>query len=119
MPLRTDTGRTGGRASRVSSVTPELHAAVLRRDGSCFLARLSPLHVCHDQWGGTHDSGDLDKLTVDHVHMDGAHMGKRAPSDLQHLVAMCHEMNIQGPSKAVREAERAYLNDLYGAREAA
>lgn len=75
----------------------------------CFLARLSTTHVCHDQWGRWHASTDLDKLTVDHVHDDGGMMGKRAPSDPQHLVAMCAIGNVGGPSRGVRQAERAYL----------
>lgn len=90
-------------------VTAEVRQQVLERDKVCFLARLSITHVCHDQWGRWHPSNDLDRLTVDHVHSEGGMMGKRAPSDAQHLVAMCAQANIGGPSHAVREAERAYL----------
>ena len=36
-------------------------------------------------------------------------MGKRAPSDAWHLVAMCGWANVAVPSKAQREAMREYL----------
>jgi hypothetical protein len=39
-------------------------------------------------------------------------MGKRAPSDERHLVAMCHSANVGVPSKEVRAAERAYLAEV-------
>jgi hypothetical protein len=99
--------------TRRDAVSPELHDAVLRRDGYCFMARISITHVCHDRWGTWHPADDLSKLTVDHVHLDGGHVGRRAPSDLQHLVAMCALANIAGPSRSVREAEREYLRRLY------
>jgi len=73
-------------------------------------------HVCRDQWGGLHAANDLSKLTLDHVHdIPGGIRGKRAPSDEQHLVAMCGKGNIDGPSRYVRQAQREYLRGLYAA----
>lgn len=89
-------------------VTSELHAAVLVRDRACFLSKMDAGHSCRDQWGNPHAPTDLAMLTLDHVK-DAPRMGKRAPSDLAHLVAMCWAGNVGVPSKAVREAERAYL----------
>jgi hypothetical protein len=93
-------------------VTPELRELVLRRDGQCFVARIDAWHICRDQYGVRHSVSDLSKLTLDHVN-DTATMGSRAPDDAQHLVAMCAETNIAGPSRAIREAERTYLRSLY------
>jgi hypothetical protein len=58
-------------------VTTDLRRRVFERDGVCFMARIDPGHMC---------SGPL---TLDHVHLDGGHMGKRA-------------------------AQRAYLRSMYG-----
>jgi 5-methylcytosine-specific restriction endonuclease McrA len=91
-------------------VTPELRAAVIARDGVCFLSRLNRLHVCRDKWGN--EQRPDENLTVDHVK-DEAGMGKRAPSDLRHLVAMCYGANVGVPSREVRILERAYLARLY------
>jgi hypothetical protein len=82
-------------------VSGDLHQRVFARDGICFLARLSPDHVC---------SGPL---TLDHVHLDGGHMGKRAPDDEQHLVLLCRDPNVKGVSAEVRQAQREYLLGLY------
>lgn len=96
------------------TVTAAVHAQVLARDGVCFLYRLDARHICRDRWGRSHGPGDRIRLTVDHVKDDPA-MGKRAPSDLAHLVAMCWAGNVGGPSKAIRQAEREYLASLYPA----
>ena len=93
-------------------VSPELHRQILERDTACFMWVMDPQHRCHDAFGNEHSPWDLDRLTVDHVHKDGAHMGKRAPSDQFHLVAMCAQENIKGPSKVVRRAERVYLREV-------
>lgn len=86
---------------RRRGVSPELHALVLARDDyRCFVLRVEPDHVC---------SG---RLTLDHVN-DGPILARRAPDDAQHLVAMCEEKNVAGPSRVVRQAERAYLARLY------
>lgn len=93
---------------RRDPVTPELREAVLRRDGVCFLSRLDSDHVCRDRWGQPHSPSETHLLTLDHVK-DHLRMGVRAPSDMDHLVAMCWAGNVGVPSKAVREAQRAYL----------
>jgi hypothetical protein len=100
-------------------VSPELRLYILRRDKMCFLWRLSNRHVCQDRYGRIHQPDDLSRLTLDHVHLDGATMGKRAPSDARHLVAMCWAANVKPPSKSEREAERAYLARVEDARERA
>lgn len=97
------------------SVSQELHDRVLDRDGDCFLYKLDASHVCRDQWGYPHPSHDQSKLTLDHVHLHaGGTRGKRAPDDEQHLVTMCAAANIGGPSRVVRQAQREYLQALYG-----
>jgi len=102
------------RGARKDRVTPELRELVLKRDGMCFLAMLSITHQCRDQWGKRHAPDDLNKLTLDHVHdIAGGVRGKRAPSDERHLVAMCGEGNVHGPSRLCRQLERKYLRGKY------
>jgi len=83
----------------------------------CFAAYAAPqlgiTHYCADQWGEPHAATDLSKMTVDHVHDESGMVGKRAPSDEQHLITMCAAENIRGPSRAMRWAERDYLAMLY------
>jgi hypothetical protein len=99
---------------RKDGVTPALRQRVLQRDGYCFMLRLiGAQHECRDQWGVPHSSHRLDLLTLDHVHDGGGMMGKRAPSDEQHLVALCGLANVMGPSRFVRQAQREYLKGLY------
>lgn len=93
---------------RADKVTPELHAAILRRDRECVLAKIEPEHLCRDSWGHPHAAGDLARLTVEHVK-DQPRMGKRAPSDLAHCLALCAAANVAAPSKSQRAAFRAYL----------
>jgi len=97
---------------RANGVTAEVRQAVLRRDRVCFLARIDSDHRCADRWGHLHASDATWLLSLDHVK-DGPMMGRRAPSDPQHLVAICHRSNTNVPSKQVRAAERAYLAGLY------
>lgn len=97
---------------RADAVTTELHAAVLLRDRRCVLSFLSPGHVCRDAWGLTHDPADLGRLTLEHVHDGYGRMGKRAPSDMAHLVALCGGANVSVPSKVQRQAMRAYLESV-------
>lgn len=104
----------GRRKAHSDPVTTETRAAVMVRDRRCFVTRVDPDHVCRDQWGYPHPSDDLGRLTLDHVHEHaGGTKGKRAPSDLRHLVLMCHGANVGVPSRAIRQAERAYLRELY------
>jgi len=93
-------------------VTPEVREAVLRRDQMCVLAKTRyPGHICRTAWGYQHRPTDLDLLTMEHVKDDLA-MGKRAPSDPQHLVALCAHANIGVPSKAQRAMLRQYLREV-------
>jgi hypothetical protein len=98
---------------RKDPVTARLRWDVLQRDGRCFASTLDEAHRCFDGWGNPHQPTDLKKLTLDHVHDEGGTMGKRAPSDLQHLVALCAHTNIKGPSREIRQAQRDYLRGLY------
>lgn len=96
------------------SVSPELHAEVIYRDGRCFWASVDREHICRDRWGVRHDPDALLLLTVDHVHLHaGGTRGKKAPDDREHLVAMCHVGNVPGPPRRIRELEREYLHRLY------
>lgn len=94
-------------------VTGDLHREVILRDGECLAARLGFVHECSDRNGYRHASTDLDRLTVEHVK-DESRMGKRAPSDAAHLVALCYSRNVAVPSRAMREAFRAYLLEGIG-----
>jgi hypothetical protein len=89
-------------------VTPELREAILLRDRMCFMVRLDPSHVCYDAFGREHLPTDLRLLTLEHVK-DQPRMGRRAPSDERHIVALCYRANVGVPSKVTRQAMRAYL----------
>ncbi len=98
-----------GRRKHKDPVTPEVRAFVLNRDRVCFLSRTDPSHQCRDVWGYPHRSDDTDRLSLEHVHETGGMMGKRAPSDPAHLLALCGHANVAVPSKLRREAMRQYL----------
>jgi len=90
---------------------------VLIRDAMCFLYRLDRSHVCHDAFGGRHYGTDIHRMTVDHFHLHaGGTLGKKAPDDRYHTVAMCHEGNVGCPSAEVRQAERDYIIASYPGR---
>lgn len=100
-------------------VTPELRLAVLRRDQGCVAPRLDPeLDECRGRWGervvvlrstsAMADLVDPSALTLDHVR-DHAMIGKRAPSDEQHLVTLCWHHHLDGWATAHRDLLRAYL----------
>lgn len=109
-PLRRTRARTWFRADE-DKVTPELRAYILARDGMCFAARIDLSHQCRTRFGAPHRPDDLAKLTLDHVH-DHASMGKRAPSDPRHLVAVCGFANNEGWCSAHRNEERDYLRRM-------
>jgi hypothetical protein len=92
-------------------VSPEDRAAVFARDEMCIAARTDPTHSCRDQWGEPHAPTDTKKLTLDHVH-DHAMMGRRAPSDVGHLVAACWAANVLGWCSKNRHIERAWLAEV-------
>lgn len=103
-----------GRAPRRKDdpVTAAVRWAVMKRDGACVLSKLNAAHVCRDRWGEIHRPDATRALTVEHVK-DELRMGRRAPSDLAHLVALCHGANVGVPSKEERAWMRAYLRALY------
>jgi hypothetical protein len=78
-------------------VTPELRTAVLERDQGCVVSRLDP---GADTCGG--------RLTLDHVKSQPM-MGKRAPSDMAHLVTLCWHHHLDGWATSHRPLLRAYL----------
>jgi hypothetical protein len=39
-------------------------------------------------------------------------MGKKAPTDLAHLVALCAYANVAVPSRAMRDGMRQYLREV-------
>lgn len=80
---------------------------VMSRDGECVLAKRDSSHVCH-RMGFPHPASSVRLLTVEHVK-DAPMMGRRAPSDRQHMVAMCFDANVAVPSREVRAWLREYL----------
>lgn len=91
-------------------VTPEEREFVLRRDGECVLFKRDPSHRCSFM-GTEHRPGDIKRLTMEHVK-DAPMMGKRAPSDRKHMVALCLDANVRVPSRVEREWMRAYLAEM-------
>jgi hypothetical protein len=82
-------------------VTPELRLAVLARDGGCIAVRL-----------GADPADCRSPLTLDHVK-DQPRMGKRAPSDMAHLVAVCRGHHLDtGWATSHRPALREYLRGV-------
>jgi hypothetical protein len=75
----------------------------------CVQAKIDPSHECRTVFGKPHRADDLAMLTLEHVK-DDLMMGKRAPDDLDHLVALCGLLNNQPPAKEQRENFRAYLD---------
>jgi hypothetical protein len=102
------------RTAQRDPVTPEVRDAVLRRDGICVLALYEREHICRNRWGREHAPTEVSELTVEHVH-DFLMMGKRAPSDPEHLVALDFAANFRPPTKAQRALFREYLAALYPA----
>lgn len=93
-------------------VTPAMHAAILARDKECVQHKLDPTHICRDRNGYPHSPDKLALLTLDHVH-DMATMGKRAPSDRAHLVALCFGSHItSGWATSHRPDLRRYIRQV-------
>jgi len=88
-----------------------LRRFILVRDRRCVAAIRDPAHVCRDRWGQVHAPDDLDRLTIEHVK-DQPRMGKRAPDDPAHMVALCWASNVGVPSKALRQWMREYLAEV-------
>jgi hypothetical protein len=93
------------RRPHADPVTPELRMTILKRDKGCLAPVLSPA-ASGPCWG---------PLTLDHVK-DQPMMGKRAPSDEQHLVTLCYGHHVEtGWATSNRPLLRWYLRRLYGA----
>lgn len=90
-------------------VTPEVREAVFARDQRCVLAFLEDGHLCRDMWGTYHEPDDLARLTLEHVHLTGSMTGRRAPSTLGSMVALCAAANGRPPTAVQRGVMRAYL----------
>lgn len=88
-------------------VTPALRAQVLRRDGGCLAPYLGAPDGCRSAGGYPLPATSLD-LELDHVR-DAPMMGKRAPSDTAHLVALCHRHHQGGWATRNRPLLRRYL----------
>ena len=86
--------------TRVDPVTPELRIAVLTRDRGCVA---SLVFEDKDDCRG--------RLTLDHVK-DQPRMGKRAPSDMAHLVTLCEWHHLYGWATSHRPELRAYLLEV-------
>ena len=83
--------------TRRDPVTPELRIAVLERDRRCVASMFSDTDECRG------------RLTLDHVK-DQPRMGKRAPSDRAHLVAICRAHHLDnGWATSHRPELREYL----------
>lgn len=89
------------RKPRTDPVTPELALAVLQRDGGCVAPYLG---------GSLMDCGGRD--TLDHVKHE-PRMGKRAPSDMAHLVTLCESHHLwTGWATSHRPELREYLRSV-------
>jgi hypothetical protein len=105
----------GGVTRRYPYAMPKgLRWEIFARDKACVLSFLEEGHVCKDVWSQVHAPNDFDRLTLEHVHVTGSMMGKRAPNEARSLVALCGLANFEVPSKAQRDAFRAYLDGIYG-----
>jgi hypothetical protein len=82
-------------------VTAELRESVLLRDRGCVATKACDCIASkRTQCAG--------RLTLDHVK-DQPRMGKRAPSDLDHLVVLCWHHHLDGWATAHRPELREYL----------
>jgi len=83
---------------RRDPVTRDVALAVLRRDNGCVAV-----------WLGESGRDCRGRLTLDHVK-DEPRMGKRAPSDMGHLVALCEYHHLEtGWATSHRPELREYL----------
>lgn len=115
-----------------SKVSPELWAEVVERDARILMWALSEDRIHHgvsfERWWarrrlicfaavrlGPAESAKCSNVQqVDHVWLTGSRKGKRAPSRLDHLVAMCSYHNVDSPpNRDLRQAERDYLLSMY------
>jgi len=80
-------------------VTGVVANLVLTRDRGCVAPRLGAEDGCSGRW------------TLDHVK-DQPRMGKRAPSDPEHLVALCWHHHLDGWATSHRPELREYLRQV-------
>ena len=85
------------RRPHADPVSPELRLAILERDRGCVAVKLGA------DYAGCHG-----RLTLDHVKSQPM-MGKRAPSDPAHLLALCEAHHLDGWATSHRPALREYL----------
>lgn len=93
-------------------VTPEMRRRVFARDQRCVatLREMEFPHLCATQWGDTHSSTDLEKMTLEHVHEDYGKTGVRAKSDMDHLVTLCgFAALVSGWNLANKDKLRKYI----------
>lgn len=100
---------------RRDPVTPVLRHIVLTRDGwKCLAPELDAnAGPCRDRWGYPIMRAMGSDLTLDHVK-DQPRMGKRAPSDPEHLVTLCWGHHLGGWATANRPLLREYLVRVSG-----
>lgn len=90
-------------------VTPAVRQAVLIRDGGCVAPYLGAPDGCATAFGYPVPTGATDGwVELDHVR-DQPMIGKRAPSDVAHLVSLCHHHHQDGWATANRGVLRLYL----------
>ena len=103
-------------------VTPELRQAVLERDRGCVAPGLcvdsgikaaTSVVVFRTGKGQTYYADVCyGRLTLDHVQDGYGRMGKRAPSDMAHLVTLCEHHHLDGWATSHRPELRAYLESV-------
>lgn len=92
---------------RRDAVRSDVWAAVVRRDGGACVAPMIAMRAKEllDLCSG--------RLTLDHVK-DQPMMGKRAPSDPEHLVTLCWHHHLDGWATSHRPELREYLRSVNG-----
>ena len=87
-----------------------IRQAVLDRDKRCVVQRYHR-HRCADTMGVPHSSNDVRRLTIEHVKEKGKPMmGKKAPDDPKHLVAVCGFANLfLCPRTEIRDQLRRHI----------
>ena len=97
-----------------------LYDQVFRRDGErCLAPLLDPdCGPCGDQWGRALRPGRTEGLTQDHIK-DQPMMGKKAPTDIDHLVTLCWKHHVlTGWATGHRPLLRDYLASFHDGRRA-
>jgi hypothetical protein len=101
----------GRRKAHKDSVSPDLHREVIRRDiafaGGCVQAFLDSEHECRNIWGDPQHPGR--DLQTDHIQDGYGRTGKRAKSDVHHLVSLCAASHLNGWATSHRPLLREYL----------